>query len=82
MLFFSTGRGGDNLFNLAKCKVSRGWTCVVPSRRYTAISNYKKMVTILQREQVRVYKVEKVKYMKSEVMQLKARNNYDMNFQA
>ena len=55
---------------------------MVPSRRYTAISNYKKMVTILQREQVRVYKVEKVKYMKSEVMQLKARNNYDMNFQA
>ena len=37
-------------------------------KRYPAISNYKEMVTILQKEQVRVYKVEKVKYMKLEVI--------------
>ena len=41
--------------------------------RYTAFSNNKKMVTILER------KVEKVYHMKLEVMQPKTKNN--MNFQ-
>ena len=45
--------------------------------RYTALSNDKKIVTILHREQER--KVEKVKHMKLEVMQPKTKNN--MNFQ-
>ena len=49
---------------------------MVPGR-YTALSNDKKMVTILHRELER--KVEKVKHMKLEVMRLKTKNN--MNFQ-
>ena len=49
---------------------------VVPGR-YTALSNDKKMVTILLRELER--KVEKVKHMKLEVMRPKTKNN--MNFQ-
>ena len=49
---------------------------VVPGR-YTALSNDKKMVTILHRELER--KVEKVKHMKLEVMWPKTKNN--MNFQ-
>ena len=49
---------------------------VVPGR-YTALSNDKKMVTILHRELER--KVEKVKHMKLEVMRPKTKNN--MNFQ-
>ena len=49
---------------------------MVPGR-YTALSNDKKMVTILHRELER--KVEKVKYMKLEVMRPKTKNN--MNFQ-
>ena len=49
---------------------------MVPGR-YTALSNDKKMVTILHRELER--KVEKVKHMKLEVMQPKTKNN--MNFQ-
>ena len=44
---------------------------------YTALSNNKKMVTILHRELER--KVEKVKHMKLEVMRPKTKNN--MNFQ-
>ena len=44
---------------------------------YTALSNDKKMVTILHRELER--KVEKVKHMKLEVMRPKTKNN--MNFQ-
>ena len=49
---------------------------MVPGR-YTALSNDKKMVTILHRELER--KVEKVKHIKLEVMRLKTKNN--MNFQ-
>ena len=49
---------------------------MVPGR-YTALSNDKKMVTILHRELER--KVEKVKHMKLEVTRLKTKNN--MNFQ-
>ena len=49
---------------------------MVPGR-YTALSNDKKMVTIVHRELER--KVEKVKHMKLEVMQPKTKNN--MNFQ-
>ena len=49
---------------------------VVPGR-YTALSNDKKMVTILHRELER--KVEKVKHMKLEVMWPKTKNN--VNFQ-
>ena len=49
---------------------------VVPGR-YTALSNDKKMVTILLRELER--KVEKVKHMKLEVMRPKTKNN--VNFQ-
>ena len=49
---------------------------MVPGR-YTALSNDKKMVTILHRELER--KVEKVKHMKLEVMRPKTKNN--MNFQ-
>ena len=49
---------------------------MVPGR-YTALSNDKKIVTILHRELER--KVEKVKHMKLEVMWLKTKNN--MNFQ-
>ena len=45
--------------------------------RYTALSNDKKIVTILHRELER--KVEKVKHMKLEVMQPKTKNN--MSFQ-
>ena len=45
--------------------------------QYTALSNDKKMVTILHREVE--CKVEKVKHMKLEVMWLKTKNN--MNFQ-
>ena len=44
---------------------------------YSALSNDKKMVTILHRELER--KVEKVKHMKLEVMWPKTKNN--MNFQ-
>ena len=44
---------------------------------YTALSNDKKIVTILHRELER--KVEKVKHMKLEVMRPKTKNN--MNFQ-
>ena len=50
---------------------------MVPGR-YTALSNDKKMVTILHRELER--KVEKVKHMKLEVMRPKTKNN--MNFQS
>ena len=46
------------------------------SERYTALSNDKKMVAILQRELER--KIEKVKHMKLEVMPPKTKNN--MNF--
>ena len=46
-------------------------------RRYTTLSNDKKIVTILHRELER--KVEKVKHMKLEVMRPKTKNN--MNFQ-
>ena len=53
-----------------------GKLLVVPGR-YTALSNDKKMVTILHRELER--KVEKVKHMKLEVMRPKTKNN--MNFQ-
>ena len=53
-----------------------GKLLVVPGR-YTALSNDKKMVTILHRELER--KVEKVKHMKLEVMLPKTKNN--MNFQ-
>ena len=49
---------------------------MVPGR-YTALSNDKKMVTILHRELER--KIEKVKHMKLEVMPPKTKNN--MNFQ-
>ena len=49
---------------------------MVPGR-YTALSNDKKMVTILHRELER--KVEKVKHMKLEAMRPKTKNN--MNFQ-
>ena len=49
---------------------------VVPGR-YTALSNDKKMVTILHRELER--KVEKVNHMKLVVMRPKTKNN--MNFQ-
>ena len=49
---------------------------MVPGR-YTALSNDKKMVTIVHRELER--KVEKVKHMKLEVMRPKTKNN--MNFQ-
>ena len=49
---------------------------MVPGR-YTALSNDKKMVTILHRELER--KAEKVKHMKLEVMRPKTKNN--MNFQ-
>ena len=49
---------------------------MVPGR-YTALSNDKKIVTILHRELER--KVEKVKHMKLEVMRPKTKNN--MNFQ-
>ena len=49
---------------------------MVPGR-YTALSNDKKMLTILHRELDR--KVEVVKQMKLEVMRLKTKNN--MNFQ-
>ena len=49
---------------------------MVPGR-YTALSNDKKMVTILHRELER--KVEKVKHMKLEVMRPKTKNN--TNFQ-
>ena len=49
---------------------------LVPGR-YTALSNNKKMVTILHRELER--KVEKVKHMKLEVIGPKTKNN--MNFQ-
>ena len=49
---------------------------MVPGR-YTAFSNNKEMVTILDRELE--HKVEKVKHMKLEVMRLKTKNN--MNFQ-
>ena len=49
---------------------------MVPGR-YTALSNDKKMVTILHRELER--KVEKVKHMKLEVMRPKTKNN--VNFQ-
>ena len=49
---------------------------MVPGR-YTALSNDKKMVTILHRELER--KVEKVKHIKLEVMLPKTKNN--MNFQ-
>ena len=44
---------------------------------YTAFSSNKKMVTILHRELE--HKVEKVKYMKLEVVQLETKNK--MNFQ-
>ena len=44
---------------------------------YTALSNNKNMVTILHRELER--KVEKVKYMRLEVMWLKTKKS--MNFQ-
>ena len=44
---------------------------------YTALSNDKKIVTILQRELE--CKVEKVKHMKLEVIRPKTKNN--MNFQ-
>ena len=44
---------------------------------YTAFSNNKKMATILRRELE--HKVEKVKHMKLEAMQLETKNN--MNFQ-
>ena len=47
------------------------------TRRYTAFSNNKKMVTILHRELER--KVEKVKHMNLDVMRPKTKNN--MNFQ-
>ena len=40
---------------------------------YTAFSNNKKMATILHRELE--HKVEKVKHMKLEVMQLETKNN-------
>ena len=53
-----------------------GKLLVVPGR-YTALSNDKKMVTILHRELER--KVEKVKQMKLEVMRPKTKDN--MNFQ-
>ena len=53
-----------------------GKLLVVPGR-YTALSNDKKMVTILHRELER--KVEKVKHMKLEVMRPKTKNN--MKFQ-
>ena len=49
---------------------------MVPGR-YTALSNDKKMVTILHRALER--KVEKVQHMKLEVMRPKTKNN--MNFQ-
>ena len=49
---------------------------MVPGR-YTALSNDKKMVTILHGELER--KVEKVKHMKLEVIRPKTKNN--MNFQ-
>ena len=49
---------------------------MVPGR-YTALSNDKKIVTILHRELER--KVEKVKHMKLEVIRPKTKNN--MNFQ-
>ena len=49
---------------------------MVPGR-YTALSNDKKMVTILHRELER--KVEKVQQMMLEVMRPKTKNN--MNFQ-
>ena len=49
---------------------------MVPGR-YTALSNDKKIVTILHRE--REHKVEKVKHMKLEVIRPKTKNN--MNFQ-
>ena len=45
--------------------------------RHTALSNDKKMVTILHRELE--HKVEKVKHVKLEVMRPKTKNN--MNFQ-
>jgi len=50
---------------------------LVVTGHYTALSNNKKMVTILHRELER--KVEKVKHMKLEVMRPKTKNN--MNFQ-
>ena len=53
-----------------------GKLLVVPGR-YTALSNDKKMVTILHRELER--KVEKVNHMKLVVMRPKTKNN--MNFQ-
>ena len=49
---------------------------MVPGR-YTALSNDKKIVTILHKELER--KVEKVKHMKLEVIRPKTKNN--MNFQ-
>ena len=49
---------------------------MVPGR-YTALSNDKKMVTILHRELE--HKVGKVKHMKLEVMRAKTKNN--VNFQ-
>ena len=48
---------------------------LVVTRRYTAFSNNKKMVTILRRELE--HKIEKVQDMKLEVMQPKT----NMNFQ-
>ena len=48
---------------------------MVPGR-YTALSNDKKMVTILHRELER--EVEKVKHMKLEVMEPKTKNNMNL----
>ena len=74
-------RGGrlkerEGLFNLATGARFLEDGLVVPGR-YTALTNDKKMVTILHRELDR--KVEKVQHMKLEVMRLKTKNN--MNFQ-
>ena len=80
LFFSSTFEGGLNreggLFNLATGARFLEDGLVVPGR-YTALSNDKKMVTILHRELER--KVEKVKHMKLEVMRPKTKNN--MNFQ-
>ena len=75
-LFFQTLlRGG--LKERGAYLILRNTSPVAKIPRYTTFPNNKTMMTILHRELER--KVEKLKHMKLEVMQLKTKNN--MNFQ-
>ena len=88
LFFSSTFEGGLNREGGGGSKERRGLLNLATGARfledglvvpgwYTALSNDKKMVTILHRELER--KVEKVKHMKLEVMRPNTKN--DMNFQ-